>query len=290
MNLRDLSYIVAIADNGGMARAAEICSVGQPTLSIQVKKLEEYLGVTIFERSHKTLRLTEAGKPIVALARSIVADSQRLRDLAKTLGNPFALPFRLGLFPTLAPYMLPRVVPGVHRDFPKLTLRLIEEKSPVLIERLRLGELDAALLSLPTDDPTFLEIPLFDDPFLLACAKEHPWAARKYITRDDLHGENLLLLDEGHCLRNQALEVCAATQSGENTFRATSLETLRHMVASGAGITLMPQIAAVPTRNLVYIPFKKGEAPLRKIGLVARAGHPETEFLYALAKRLAKLA
>ena len=267
-----------------MARAATLCHVGQPTLSIQIKKLEEYLGLSLFERTGKSLRVTEAAKPIIAIARGIVAESNRLRDTARQLSDPFALPFRLGVFPTLAPYMLPRVMPAVNRAFPKLTLRLVEEKSPVLTERLLSGELDAILSSLPMDGADLQSAHLFDDPFLLACATTHALAKRKFVTRADLKNASLMLLDDGHCLRDQALDVCAVTHAREDgEFRATSLETLRHMVASGAGITLIPKIAATPTTGLVYIPFRRAEAPLRRIGLVWRRSAPQKKLMGDLA-------
>ncbi|MBV8060028.1 MAG: LysR family transcriptional regulator [Alphaproteobacteria bacterium] len=271
MNIRDLSYLVAVADTGSVARAAEQCHVGQPTLSIQIKKLEAYLGVTVFERVQRRLRISEAGKPIIAIARHIVAESERLRQTARSLADPFALPFRLGVFPTLAPYLLPRVMPEISRTLPQLSLRLIEEKSPVLTEQLLQGQIDAILTSLPIHHNDVEMSHLFDDPFLLACPAEHPLAKRKQLTRADLDGQTLLLLEDGHCMRDQALELCSVSHAREDDeFRATSLETLRHMVAAGTGITLIPQIAALPTLNLVYVPFRPSDRPVRPIALAWR--------------------
>lgn len=289
MNLRDLIYIVTIAELGSMAKAAEHCHVSQSTLSIQLKKLEAYLGVVIFERTNKRLAVTETGKLILDVARGIVQESQRLQEIAKSRRNPFSGTFRLGVFPTLAPYFLPRVMPAIGKAFPQLTLRLVEEKSPVLTEKLLSGEIDAALLSLPVEGTHLESAHLFDDPFFLACAAQHPLAKRRSIAMADLTNETLLLLDDGHCLRNQALELCALAHARENgEFRATSLETLRQMVAAGAGMTLIPRIACVPTPNLVYIPFVKKGAPFRRIGLVWRTSSPQKILIDAFVALLGK--
>lgn len=284
MNIRDLAYIVAVADTGSVAEAAQKCHVGQPTLSIQIKKLEAYLGVAIFERAQRRLRVSEAGKPIIALARAIVQDSERLRQTARALADPFALPFRLGVFPTLAPYWLPRVMPVIGHNLPRLTLRLIEEKSPVLAEQLLQGQIDATLTSLPIMHDDVEMAHLFDDPFLLACPAGHALARRKQVTRADLDGESLLLLEDGHCMRDQALEVCSLAHAQEDAgFRATSLETLRHMVAAGTGITLMPEIAAHPTPGLVYVPFKASDRPTRPIRLAWRKSAAQPQLIQSLA-------
>jgi LysR family hydrogen peroxide-inducible transcriptional activator len=290
MNLRDLDYIVTIADLGAMAKAAEQCHVSQSTLSIQLKKLEAYLGVAIFERNNKRLTVTGAGKQILEVARGIVQDSRRLRDIAKTYHDPLAVTFRLGVFPTLAPYYLPRIMPAISAAFPRLVPQLVEEKSPVLIEKLLSGEIDAALLSLPVGENNLASAYLFDDLFLLACHSNHLLAKRKSITMTDISGETLLLLDDGHCLRNQALDVCHVAKARENgEFRATSLETLRHMVAAGVGITLVPGVAAVPTPHIVYVPFAKKDAPLRKIGLVWRRSSTQKLLIDEFVKLLKKL-
>lgn len=289
MNLRDLGYVVAIADRGSMALAAQACHVSQSTLSIQLKKLETDLGVKIFERANRRLAVTPAGKSLLEIARDIVRQSERLRDTAKTFRDPFSGVFRLGAFPTLAPYLLPRIVPAIARAFPHIELRLIEEKSPVLDQQLLATEIDAAFTSLPPEQPQFESAKLFDDPFLLACRADHPLAKRKRIVKADLDEETLLLLDEGHCLRNQALEFCTTAHARENgEFRATSLETLRQMVAAGTGITLIPRIAALPTLNLVYIPFAGNDAPSRRIGLIWRASSTQKKLLAMLAPLLRK--
>jgi len=287
MNLRDLEYVVTIAEQGNMAKAASACHVSQSTLSIQLKKLENELGIQIFERSNKHLALTTAGHEVLALSRAIMRSSQQLRQLAKAHADPFAGTFRLGVFPTLAPYFLPKAVPKISHKFPRLTLRLVEEKSATLLHKLAAGEIDAALLALPVEGQNLASSFLFADPFLLACAKNHPLAKHKSIDIADLQAEKLMLLEDGHCLRHQALELCYVAHAKENEeFRATSLETLRQMVAAGTGITLMPKIAAHPTPNLVYIPFKGDNAPSRKIGMVWRSTSPQKQLIHGLAHLL----
>ncbi|MDR3424777.1 MAG: LysR substrate-binding domain-containing protein [Alphaproteobacteria bacterium] len=279
MNLRDFHYLLAVADSLNFNRAAEACHVSQPTLSMQIKKLEEYLGVRMFERTNKNVRVTPAGRRVIEIARRIVQDERHIRDIAKELRNPAAGEFKLGAFPTLASYIFPTCVPAIVKKFPKLHLLLVEEKTDILLEKLKAGKIDAALLALPIDDAALQTLDLFNDPFLLAVGRDHPLAKKKSVRMADLSGGRLLLLDEGHCLRDQALAVCRAHGAKEeNSFRATSLETLRLMVqAPHSGfMTLMPAIAVSPRDKLHYIPFR-GETPARTIGIVwrktdARAG------------------
>jgi LysR family hydrogen peroxide-inducible transcriptional activator len=287
MNLRDLEYAVNIADLGSMARAAERCHVSQSTLSIQLKKLEESLGIEIFERAGRGLAPTEAGKAVLAIARTIMEEARRLEDVARNFHDPDAGRLRLGVFPTLAPYFMPKALPLICRRFPRLVPLLVEEKSPVLVERLLRGELDAALLALPVEDSRLEAVPLFGDPFLLACHKSHPLARKKQVDIDDLRDQTLLLLEDGHCLRRQALDVCQLSAARENQeFRATSLETLRQMVAANVGITLIPEIACTKTDNLVYVPFARAERPERSIGLAYRRGTARAGLMKGLAEIL----
>lgn len=270
MNLRDLQYLVAVAEHRHFGKAADQCHTSQPTLSMQLKKLEETLGVQLFERTSKKVMITPIGETITAKARHILQESRDIRELAKAAQDPFAGEFRLGAFPTLAPYFLPIAVPAIHKSLPKLKLLLVEEKTPLLLERLKAGTLDAAFLALPIEEDGLETLPLFEDPFLLAVSPKHALAKRKHVSQRDLKGEQLLLLEDGHCLRSQALEVCSLIGSSEHQdFRATSLETLRQMVAAGVGITLMPQLAIGKDTSVRYIPFD-GLAPSRTIGLVWR--------------------
>ena len=269
MNLRDLQYFVAVADHQHFGRAAEACNVSQPTLSMQLRKLEDYLGVALLERG-KQVMVTAVGEQVLRHARAALQHAGDIRQLAKTAQDPFAGELRLGAFPTFAPYFLPLAVPRIHKALPKLKLLLVEEKTPRLIEQLRLGALDAAFLALPIEEDWLDSRPLIEDPFLLAVPKSHPLAGRKRVSERDMRGEQLLLLEDGHCLRSQTLQVCSLMGAREEQeFRATSLETLRQMVAAGVGITLIPQMAVRKDANVAYIPFT-GDVPSRTIGLVWR--------------------
>jgi len=270
MNLRDLEYLVAVADRKHFGKAAEHCHVSQPTLSMQLKKLEEYLGVQLFERTNKHVMITEAGEKIAERARQILRNAEEIKEIGKTAQDCYAGDFRLGAFPTLAPYFLPLAVPKITKKFPKLKLLLIEEKTEQLLDGLKAGSMDAALIALPIKDDDLESAPLFNDPFFLAVPLGHPLAKRKSINQNEIKGEHLLLLEDGHCLRSQALEVCSMIGASEQQdFRATSLETLRQMVASGIGITLIPKLAMKKNDGIAYIPFAKS-APSRTIGLVWR--------------------
>ncbi len=288
MNLRDLHYLLAVADGLNFKRAAEACHVSQPTLSMQIKKMEDYLGVRLFERTNKSVMLTDAGRRIVEVARRIAQDEGHIHAIATMLRDPATGEFRLGAFPTLASYVFPVYVPAIVKAFPKLRLLLIEDKTHVLMEKLNAGKIDAALLALPVEDSAFEVVPLFEDPFFLAVGHDHPLAKRKSVRTDDLTGHKLLLLDEGHCLRDQALAVCRARGAEEEqSFRATSLETLRLMVqAPQSGLmTLMPAIAASGADWLRYIPFA-GKTPSRTIGLVWRKADARGDMIGVMVKAL----
>jgi len=239
MNLRDLKYLVALADHKHFGRAAASCFVSQPTLSTQIRKLEEELGLPLVERAPRKVMLTPAGQEAAARARVIVSEVEQLKEAARRSRDPEAGTVRLGIFPTLGPYLLPHVIPRIRDRFPELELLLVEEKSDVLLDRLREGKLDAALLALPViDDQLHAEF-LFEEPFLLAVSGRHPLARREHLDVQELATQKLLLLEDGHCLRDQALEVCRLFGANEKSeFRATSLETLRQMVAADVGITL----------------------------------------------------
>jgi len=270
MNLRDLHYLIAVADLRSFGQAAERCFISQPTLSTQIKKLEEALGVQLFERSNKKVLPTEIGERIIASARRILKEEQTIRELAATAQDPLAGNLRLGAFPTLAPYLFPQLVPIIRRELPKIRLMLIEEKTDALLRQLSSGQIDAALLAMPVEDESLHITPLFEDEFLLAFACGHPLAEKTFVKPDDLNGLSLLLLDEGHCLRGQALQVCRmAGISEEQDVRATSLETLRQMARAGTGITLIPAIAVREEDGLCYRPFQAPQ-PSRTIALVWR--------------------
>ena len=271
MNLRDFQYAEALARTLHFGEAAKQCHVSQSTLSIQIKKLEESLGASLFERDARSVRLSEAGVLLVPLMSRTLRAAEDVQAQAEQLRDPLAGVVRVGAFPTLAPYALPHLMPRLSEAMPKLRVELIEEKTETLIAQLLEGRLDAALLALPVNHPRLDALALFAEPFLLAVAKDHPLAKRKSASIEDLATQPLLLLDEGHCLREQSLEFCTRIGKGESqSYRATSLETLRHMVASGAGVTLMPQLAKAAGDRIAYLPFS-GADPHRQIALVFRS-------------------
>ncbi|MGH8169917.1 MAG: LysR substrate-binding domain-containing protein [Steroidobacteraceae bacterium] len=274
IKLKDLRYLVAVADARHFRRAAERCFVSQPTLSAQLKKLELYLGVQLIERQPNNVALTEAGEQIVARARRILEASEEVVTLARAHRDPLAGRLRLALLPTIGPYLLPRVSQAIRRSLPRVELHLYEYQTGPMLEKLKAGELDLGILALPVDLEGLEARELFAEPFTVALPARHPLAQRERIQVADLEGETLLLLEEGHCLRDQALEVCSHVGAGETQdFRATSLETLRQMVATGAGITLLPQLATQgaygDARGVVVLPFAK-PAPVRHVGAIWR--------------------
>jgi LysR family hydrogen peroxide-inducible transcriptional activator len=288
VNLRDLQYLVALAEHRHFGRAAEACFVSQPTLSTQVRKLEDELGVTLVERTPRKVLLTDVGREIVIRARDVLNDIEQIKGIALRTRDPEAGSMRLGIFPTLAPYLLPHVMPQISRRFPRLELLLVEEKTEIVLSRLREGRLDAAIVALPVHDDTLHAEFLFEEPFVLAVPQSHALAARRDLKLADLAEQSLLLLEDGHCLREQALEVCHMAGAGERSgFRATSLETLRQMVAANVGITLLPTLSVKPpvaqADNVRLVEFR-GHPPSRRIAMVWRKSSAMGEFLHELAK------
>ncbi|MEM9669442.1 MAG: LysR substrate-binding domain-containing protein [Pseudomonadota bacterium] len=271
MNIRDLEYVIAVADLRSFSKAAAHCSVSQPTLSLQVKKLEESLGVTLFERNNKHVLPTDIGQHIVQSARRVLQETDQIKELATSAQDPLAGRYRLGIIPTLASYILPDLVPLVKERLPELRLVFAEDKSEELHEKLHNGTIDAAFLALPLHDSFLTAEHLFDDPFLLAVNASHQLADLSCVGTGILNQHSLMLLEEGHCFRDQALSVCELLGVGDRTdLSATSLETLRQMVRADTGITLMPQIAiSEPDPHIKYIPFL-GTPPFRSIGLARR--------------------
>ena len=293
MNLRDLRYLVSLADLRHFGRAAEACHVSQPTLSTQVRKLEDELGVTLVERAPRQVMFTPVGLDIVERARRVLADVEQLREAARRTTDPEAGSVRLGMFPTLGPYLLPHVVPNLRTRFPRLELLLVEEKTEGLLGMLRDGRLDAAVLALPVHEDWLECEPLFEEPFLLAVPVGHELAGKHDLTLSQLSDQDLLLLEDGHCLRDHALEVCALAGAGEKAgFRATSLETLRQMVSAGVGITLLPMLAVkppVPTSDYLRFVDFRDPAPTRRLAMVWRRSSARSGFLRSLASVLRDL-
>ena len=287
MNLRDLRYLVALADHKHFGRAAEASFVSQPTLSTQIRKLEDELGVTLVERTPRKVLLTDTGRAVAERARVILREVEQVRELARRTRDPESGTVRLGLFPTLGPYLLPHVVPLLRERFPRLELLLIEEKTPDLLRQLNEGRIDAAMLALPLHDAQLHIEPLFDEQFMLAVPKGSRFAKKESLRVEDLADERLLLLEDGHCLRNQALDVCHLSGASEKEgFRATSLETLRQMVAANVGMTLLPALSVKPpvarSDDIALLRFR-GEPPHRRVALVWRKSSAMGEFLGQLA-------
>lgn len=288
MTLQELRYLVAVADHGHFGRAAETCHVSQPTLSAQVRKLEGLIGVAVFERTNRSVRLTAAGREIVARARAVLAEVEAIFELGRRAAGPLTGPFSLGVIPTLGPYLLPWLVPALRQGYPALRLAVHEDLTAHLLDRLLAHQLDAALVALPVPDERLETLALFDEPFWLAEPKPAGQAAAPQAVKDaELRGRTLLLLTEGHCLRDQALALCDAPGRGaDGDFRAASLETIRHMVATGLGSTLLPALACdeAGADTVAMRPLENGIG--RRIGLAWRRSYPRISDLHLLARTL----
>ena len=290
MNFRALQYFVKLAELKHFSKAASACFVSQPTLSTQIAKLEDELGVTLVERAPRQIMLPPIGTDIAHRAKHILRDIEHMKDAARRSKDPQTGNIKLGIFPTLAPYLLPHVIPVICKRYPELRLQLAEEKTEDILNMLDQGRLDAGLLALPVEQNGMEMAVLFEDPFVTAMPSSHPLADKKAVRLEDLEGEELLLLEEGHCLREHALAVCALAGAHERVdFHATSMETLRQMVAANAGVTLMPVLAVKPpipsTDNIALRPFA-APAPSRTIALVWRSSSPLGRFLQELSESL----
>lgn len=286
MTLRQLQYIVAVADTKNFRLAAERCRVSQPSLSAQVAELEGALGVRLFERDKRRVLLTAAGEDLVERARRLLAAADDLVDAARRHVDPLSGKLRIGVIPTIAPYLLPKVVPALHKAFPSATLAWVEDKTEVLVREVRRGGLDAAMLALEADLGDLSTEQLGMDPFVLAASPSHPLGRRTgKVGQQELAGERVLLLDDGHCFREQALAYCAAARAEELGFRATSLPTLVQMVAAGAGVTLLPRMAVELESGRAALRIREfdGEVPERTIVLGWRKGAAVQEAMEKLA-------
>lgn len=300
MTLTELKYIVAVARAKHFGHAAEACYVAQPTLSVAIKKLEDELGVVLFERGGAEVSVTPLGAQIVAQAERVLEQTAAIKELAKQNKDPLAGPLRLGVIYTIGPYLLPPLVKNVIERVPQMPLVLQENFTVRLLEMLRQGELDAAIMALPLPDHGMAIQPLYDEPFVVAMPKHHPWAARKAIPAADLKSETMLLLGNGHCFRDQVLEVCpemarfSTPGNGmQRTFEGSSLETIRHMVASGIGLTVLPR-ASVADMNpdggmLRYVPFEE-PAPSRRVVIAWRKSFTRRAAIDAVCAAVAACA
>ena len=244
MNLRDLKYICAVADLKHFGRAAEYCNISQPTLSGQIKKLENELGITLFERNYKVIRITEIGEKVVSLARQANLAADKINKVAIAAQDPLSGSISIGLIPTIAPYLIPLFAKKLRKSMTKMTIRYVEDITDRLVDRIINGKLDMAVLATSPAEEALTSIELFSEPFWLLYPKNHPLSKINNIQMKDLDQEDLLLLAEGHCFRDQALSICKSPQSTQQQFlQATSLETLINLVISGQGITLIPALA-----------------------------------------------
>lgn len=285
ITLTELRYLVAVAETGHFGRAAAACYVTQPTLSAQLKKLEETLGVQLIERGSKRALLTPVGQRVVDRARIIFEQMRGIGDAARGQTDPLEGELRLGVIPTLGPYLLPLLLQPLQAAFPNLRLIVTELVTAALLEELSGHRLDVALLALPLAAPGLESAPLFDEPFWVLAPANSPLARRTKVKEADLRAQPVLLLAEGHCLRDQALAICGEQEhKGSADFRATSLETLGHLVAAGMGCTLLPALA-LPEHlepNVIARPFT-APTPYRRVGLVWRRSFPRPDALRALA-------
>jgi len=290
MTFTELRYIVALAQEQHFGRAAERCHVSQPTLSVGVKKLEDELGVLIFERSKNAVRLTPVGEGIVTQAQKVLEQAQGIRDLAQTGRNQLITPLRVGAIYTVGPYLFPHLIPRLHSIAPDMPLYIEENFTHVLREKLRTGELDAILIVLPFQETDVLTKVLYEEPFCVLMPAEHAWTTLSSIDSNLLNDRSLLLLGEGHCFRDQVLEACPAHRRGDDSHRHTtvqssSLETIRHMVASGLGVSVLP-ISAVTSRHyppgLLETRPISPHTPSRSVAIAWRASFPRPKAIDVL--------
>lgn len=292
MTLTELRYIVTLAQEQHFGRAAERCFVSQPTLSIAVKKLEDELGTALFERSKHAVRVTPVGEKVVRQAQTVLEQAESIKDLAQEGKDQLASPLRVGAIYTIGPYLFPHLVPQLQQRAPKMPLYIEENFTENLRPKIRNGELDAIIIALPFDEPDILTRPLYDEQFMMLLPKEHPLSEQDQIDSQTLHEQDLLLLGEGHCFRDQVLEACptiTGTASDKHTVtEGSSLETIRMMVASGLGSSVIPQSATgghYSSDMIVTRPFKT-PAPSRTVALAWRASFPRPQAIDLLIDAL----
>jgi len=290
MTLTELKYVLAVARERHFGHAAEACFVSQPTLSVAIKKLEEELGVMLFERGGGgEITVTPAGEQVAEEAARIFELVDGIKDVAASARDQLDGPLRLGAIYTIAPYLLPELIPEMHRRAPGMPLMLEENYTRVLTDKLRKGELDAMIIATAVEEPGLLSLPLYDEPFLVALPAEHPWRKKKMVSSADLEAEMLLLLGSGHCFRDQVLQACPALNRSASglakTLASSSLETIRHMVASGVGLTVLPCTATrlhnASDSLLALRPFKP-PAPFRQVAIAWRKNFPRPKAIEVL--------
>jgi len=292
MTLTEMRYIVALARERHFGKAADACHVSQPTLSVALKKVEGQLGSPLFERGASDVRITPLGERIVAQATRVLEEAVKLEEIAEATGEPLSGQLRVGIIYTIAPYLLPQLIPALSKQAPKMPLFLKEDFTANLIPALKAGELDVIVIALPFAEPGLVAQPVYDEPFRIVVPASHLWASRSDVNGDELDGQNLLLLGQGNCFRDQVLESCprlSAPDALEHSLEGSSLETIRYMVASGAGVAVMPSTAADPLISkepmVKVLPFA-GVQPKRTVGLVWRITFPRPQAIDAVRAAL----
>lgn len=291
MNIRDLEYLITLADFKHFRKAADACNVSQPTLSGQIRKLEDELGTILLERTSRKVLFTQAGLALVEQAKSVLREVRILKEMASNQAKEMSGPISIGIIPTLAPYLSPMILPKLKQSFPELDTYIYELQTSTLIEQLESGQLDCGIVAFTPASENFVGVPLFHEKMRLAVPNTHPWAKLEWIEFNQLRDQELLMLDNGHCLRTHALNYCASIGAKENPrFKANSLETLRNMVAAGAGMALIPEFAAQSNSpdGLTYLPFHQPE-PYRAIGLIFRPGTPLRQRYELLARTIKEI-
>ncbi|MDV7104233.1 DNA-binding transcriptional regulator OxyR [Vibrio sp. TH_r3] len=289
MNIRDFEYLVALAEHKHFRKAAEACFVSQPTLSGQIRKLEDELGTALLERSSRRVLFTESGLQLVNQAKKILNEVKTFVDMASLQGNEMSGPLHIGFIPTVGPYLMPKIIPHLKKDFPDLELFLHEAQTNQLVSQLEEGRLDCLVLASVAETEPFKELDLYVEPLYVAVPCEHEWASLNELDMQQLNGHTVLSLGDGHCLRDQALGFCfAAGAKDDERFKATSLETLRNMVAAGGGITLLPELSVPASKVQDGVKYLKAKDPIptRKIVLAYRAGSPLRHRFEALAQSI----
>ncbi|MDN2480041.1 DNA-binding transcriptional regulator OxyR [Vibrio astriarenae] len=289
MNIRDFEYLVSLAEHKHFRKAAEACFVSQPTLSGQIRKLEDELGTALLERNSRKVLFTDAGLQLVEQAKRILAEIKLFKEMASGQNGEMIGPMHIGFIPTVGPYVLPKIIPSLKEQFPELELFLHEAQTHQLVSQLQDGKLDCLVLAAVAETEQFKEIVLYDEPMTLAVPCDHEWSQKETIEMEHLNGKTVLMLGDGHCLRDQALGFCfAAGAKDDDRFKATSLETLRNMVAAGAGITLLPELSVPKEKEKDGVCYVKATdpQPSRRIVLAYRPGSPLRGRFEQLAKSI----
>ncbi|ENC6730818.1 MULTISPECIES: DNA-binding transcriptional regulator OxyR [Vibrio] len=292
MNIRDLEYLVSLAEHKHFRKAAEACFVSQPTLSGQIRKLEEEIGTILLERSSRRVLFTDAGLQLVDQAKVILREVKTFKEMASGQNGEMSGPMHIGFIPTLGPYLLPRIIPQLKERYPELELFLHEAQTQQLVNQLEAGKLDCLILASVAETEPFKEIDIYNEPLSIAVPLNHEWAKQEQLDMLELNGKTVLALGDGHCLRDQALGFCfAAGARDDERFKATSLETLRNMVAAGAGITLLPELSLPKEKEKDGVCYVKAVNPVpsRKIVLAYRPGSPLRARFEQLAKTISDI-